>query len=1071
MIESFLQSTKLQSYQAALKTEKTLLVDRISSSMKAFLTSFLENKDVLIITRQDREDTLFECLQFFLKKDPLEFPSWETLPEEEIAPSPDIVGKRLETLQKVLTSREGRVVLCPYPSLLQKLPPKEELDYLFQNWCVGSQISFDSVFDILTYLGYKRQSIVSDKGQFAIRGGIIDLFPNHTTDPFRIEFFEDTIESIRTFDPIGQKSIKKVDQLLVVPANEEHILSLCTQFVSILDYLKDPVIIFEDLLKIEDVYVSLKKILEGKGKKTFHFSEILEKMQSYQTLFFSSDAIENLGKITSLEKEKDLQRICFEMFDHTFSAKRFFHPFQGLSDYLFIDEEKDLFNLLKQYPGKISSYFVIQNTQEKQIIEDALQATSFQKTYQTGYLPSGFAVADISSLLIPYSEIVSQKRVRRPKLRNTCHIPMAEFHELTPGDLVVHFHSGIGKYLGVEKQINHEGIESEYMALEFAEKSKLFVPLSQSYLVSRYIGSQESLPTLNKLGTKKWQKTKEAAQQQILGYASDLLQLYAEREYTGGFTYPDDSKEMHQFELEFPYTETPDQLAAIQQIKQDMCSEKAMDRLLCGDVGYGKTEVAMRAAFKAVVDGQKQVAVLVPTTVLASQHLENFQSRMQPYPISIEMISRFNTPKKNKEILQKLEQGTIDIVIGTHRLLSKDIAFQKLGLIIIDEEQRFGVRAKEHLKKLKKGVDSLSLSATPIPRTLYMSLITIRDMSVIGTPPQDRLPIKSIIAETDDLLIQNAIQRELARSGQVFFIHNRVETIYKWKEKIAKLVPEAKIGIVHGQMSSDEIDQIFHQFKLGNIQILIATTIIENGIDIPNANTILVDRSDTYGLANLYQLRGRVGRWNKSAYAYFLVPKQKALPEIARKRLSALIEAGSYGAGMKIAMRDLEIRGAGDILGTQQSGQVSSIGFHLYCKLLKRAVEALKQKAPISFSETKMEFPFNAQIPSSYIPESSIRMELYHRFGETNSPEGLFLLIDEIKDRFGKPPESVVWLYHMSRIRAFAAKHHFVSLKFMKRSFIAEKKQEKRTLLYSGEISDPAVLEQEIIAKLQKEFP
>ena len=626
----------------------------------------------------------------------------------------------------------------------------------------------------------------------------------------------------------------------------------------------------------------------------------------------------------------------------------------------------------------------------------------------------------------------------------------------------------------MEKQINHLGKETEFLTLQYAETSRLFVPLSQAYLVSRYIGSSEQPPSLSQLGGKRWQAVRANAQAQIVGYANELLQLYAERAVQGGHRYPPDGDIMIQFEQDFPYTETQDQVLAIQALKEDMISERAMDRLICGDVGYGKTEVAMRAAFKAVADGKRQVAVLVPTTVLAVQHYESFSQRMSGFPVNVGVVSRFHSAKEVRETLEKVKTGKIDILIGTHRILSEDVHFKNLGLIIIDEEQRFGVKAKEHLKKFKANADCLTLSATPIPRTLYMSLVHARDMSVINTPPQDRLPIRTIIAETEPELIQNAIMRELARGGQAFYIHNRVESLYTHADHIQKLVPTAKIGIVHGQMDPDAVDEIFHKFKQGELNLLFATTIIENGIDISNANTILIDRADTYGLADLYQLRGRVGRWNRSAYAYFLIPKNASLPEPARKRLNALVEAGGYGGGMKIAMRDLEIRGAGDIRGIQQSGQVSAVGFHLYCKMLKRAIDALKKQVPITFNETKMEFGFDARLPEDYINEVSLRMELYHRLGDASTLTEVDELLAEMKDRFGEPPTPVIWLYHLTRIRAFAAANHFSLLKFSNLSFLAEqqmgKQLNKQTILLPKKMQSPKELETYVIAQLAKYF-
>ena len=474
-----------------------------------------------------------------------------------------------------------------------------------------------------------------------------------------------------------------------------------------------------------------------------------------------------------------------------------------------------------------------------------------------------------------------------------------------------------------------------------------------------------------------------------------------------------------------------------------MQKPRAMDRLICGDVGYGKTEVAMRAAFKAVADGEKQVAVLVPTTTLAMQHYETFKERMSSFPITVKLLSRFVPKKEQAETLKGLKEGTVDIVIGTHRLTSQDIVFKNLGLTIIDEEQRFGVRAKEHLKKYKTGVDYLTLSATPIPRTLYMSLVGARDLSVINTPPQDRLPIKTIIAEREESLIKNAILRELARDGQVYFIHNRVESIGKVTEMLQTLVPEAKIVTGHGQMTADQLDTIIHTFKSGEANILVATTIVENGIDIPNANTILIDRADAFGMGDLYQLRGRVGRWNRPAYCYFLTPKNRELPEISRKRLTALVETSGFGGGMKLAMRDLEIRGAGDLLGVKQSGHVSSIGFHLYCKLLKQTVSALKQKKPATFLETKIEFPFEANFPSSYIPETSLRLELYHRLGTADSPESVEAIRAELIDRFGPLPDPSNLLLHITRIRIAATSRSYTLLKYHNQTLITHRQHKK----------------------------
>lgn len=1060
-------SSALSTLEGALKQGGHFLFEGLWESAKAHLASFAmktTGRSILLITGGTREDRLFTDLSYFSPNACIEFPAWETLPGEEIPPSPDILGKRFEAFSLLLQSQTSVILLCPLAALLQKTIPKEKMSSLLSIWKKGMKIPFDQLKDKLTALGYRPASVVSDKGEFALRGGILDLFPISSSDPYRIEFFDDAIESIRTFDPIGQKTIGKAEKVFLSPAQELPWMKEATSLGSITDYLGSDFLIFwDDLAAIEDTYVALKQM---PGSRSLFFSTLDEKLKSLHAqrqIFCTMQNIEELGVVQATgAKSRFIAPIRFEAFQTEFAANRFFHPYRA------VQPLEETFS----FPNIKTLFLSATQTEEEEIKK--LPLLPPHSAFQTGVLTQGFLLSDAAFAVIPGVEITQKSHVRRQKWRNTYHTPAAEFHALTPGDLVVHFHSGIGRYVGTEKHLNHLGQPTEFLALEYAEQSKLLVPLSQAYLVSRYIGSHEELPSLSQLGSKRWQNTRMQAQAEIVGYANDLLQLYAKRSIDGGFRYPPDSELMQKFERDFPYTETHDQLQAISSIKQDMSAPKPMDRLVCGDVGYGKTEVAMRAAFKAAIDGGKQTAVLVPTTVLAMQHYENFSQRMQGFPVRVEVVSRFRTAKQVKQVLEETAEGKIDILIGTHRLLSQDIQFKDLGLLIIDEEQRFGVRAKEHLKKFKAAIDCLTLSATPIPRTLYMSLVQARDMSVINTPPQDRLPIKTILAEMDPLLVQNAIMREISRGGQVFYIHNRVETIYGKAEEVQKLVPAARIGVVHGQMDPKEVDLLFHRFKLGEIDLLFATTIIENGIDIPNANTILIERADTYGIADLYQLRGRVGRWNRSAYAYFLTPANRTLPEPARKRLQALVEAGGYGGGMKIAMRDLEIRGAGNMLGVEQSGQISAIGFHLYCKLLKKAIDALKQSRPISFLETKMEFSYDASLPESYIPVFSLRMEIYHRLGEAAAFEELDALLAELKDRFGAPPPQVIWLYHLTRLKLFANKHQFTLLKFETMTLYAEQQKgkliTKKTVLLPKKEQKPEELELLVMALLNQHF-
>ncbi len=1093
--QTLLKSANLAQFLEIVRQEPSLLIEELWEGPKAaliWLIAKATGKNILVIGGST-DDRLYEDLSFFPLPALVDFPSWETLPGEEIAPSPDLVGKRLQVLHALMTASSPHVVLAPLQAVLQKLPTPKSLKPQTAIWKKGTALAFASLPALLSSLGYRRGPVVSDKGEYALRGGILDIFPPSSLDPYRVEFFGDDIEQIRTFDSVSQKSIAKANEFLLPPASETALLQKDKTLCTLLDYLgKETVIIFNDLLAIEDHWVALKNLLGGNSSFFVSFEDFFTQTESLHRLFWTAERMEELSEV-HMEKKvgrafysgKDpLQPLTFQILDREIKSKRCLHPFIPVADFFSLSENKaastqeEVLHALNRFSKtELEVHFICSTESEKNAFVSRVQSDQISlpmnTEYHIGYLSSGFVLEDAQIAIVPMTELNHRLKPRRQKWRNTYHTPASDFHELVAGDVVVHFHNGIAKYLGIDKRPNHVGTPTEYMLLEYADNSKLYVPVSQSHLVSRYIGAKEEIPTLSQLGSNRWQKTRVAAQQAIIGYADQLIRMYAERAVHGGFQFQPDSSEVQEFESDFPFVETDDQLNAIATIKEDMQSTKAMDRLICGDVGYGKTEVAMRAAFKAVVDGKKQVAVLVPTTVLAMQHHETFSARMANFPIQVGVVSRFRSSREITDTLKKTANGQVDILIGTHRLISKDVVFKDLGLLIIDEEQRFGVRAKEHLKRIKTGVDCLTLSATPIPRTLYLSLIGAKEISVINTPPQDRLPIKSMIAERDAQLIKNALLRELSRDGQAFFIHNRVETIFRITEEIQSLLPEARVVTGHGQMSADELDSVFHAFKSGQADVLVATTIIENGIDIPNANTILIDRADTFGLADLYQMRGRVGRWNRPAYAYFLVPKARELPELTRRRLHALTESSGFGAGMKIAMRDLEIRGAGDILGTQQSGQISSIGFHLYCKLLKKAIDALKNKSAPSFTEAKMEFSFDASLPEAYINETSLRMEIYHRLGESISTDEVDAILAELKDRFGPYPPQVLWLYHLTRLRLFASSHHFTLLKFENVTFTAERQSGKtlvKKTLPLPKTKKPDELEKQVIAALIEGF-
>lgn len=1094
-LETVIKSSQLQKFMEAIREGRSVAVQGLWNSTKALtatLASQVSEKHIIILTGGTVEEArLYDDFSFFSERRVIDFPSWETLPSENLAPSPDVVGDRYKTLTAITTAKEPLIILTNLQACLQKVIPPERFRKLYKTVRLGETHPFDRFISELQELGYTKAAIAADKGEFAVRGGIIDLFPISSPDPYRIEFWDDEVESIRIYDPISQKSIRREGSVEIPPGNEFEFGKNESRLSTILEYLgNDTLIIFDDLLALEDRYANLTSICGEPTPQFGSLEEFLTLAAPLQKIFWSAQPLEELSEVKVLDKisgsyyspDAPLYKIEFSVFDRTYQAYRWNPPFQTLGELLFPDEEdpsqfsgSDYLLALNSLRKKnLDIHFVCSNDlEEAQLqkrIEDAQISLPPKTRFERGYLSGGFSLIGDDVVLFPLTEITHRYKIRRQKQRSNYHTTGAEVSELTPGELVVHLNHGIGKYLGVEKKPNHHGHLSEFFKIEYADNGLLYVPMNQSYLLSKYIGSGEEIPKIHTIGSKRWKLAKEKTEQAILGYAADLLEMYAKREIKGGFCYPEDSTDIRQFEEEFPFVETEDQLNAVADIKKDLCSPQAMDRLVCGDVGYGKTEVAMRAAFKAVVDGRKQVAILVPTTVLAMQHYDNFRDRFEHFPINIEVLSRFRSHKETKKALEGLAAGSVDIIIGTHRLVSDDVIFKDLGLIIIDEEQRFGVKAKEHLKRIKMGVDCLTLSATPIPRTLYMSLIGARDMSVISTPPQDRIPISKQIVEPSDQLLKNALLRELSRDGQAYVIHNRVESIFDRASHIQKLVPQARIAVVHGQMSPDEIDLAFHKFRSGNADILVATTIVESGIDVPNANTILIDRADTFGIADLYQLMGRVGRWNRRAYAYFLVNRVNSMSEISRKRLKALAEATGYGGGMKVAMRDLEIRGAGNILGLEQSGHVSSIGFHLYCKLLKRTIKMLQGKVSSFITDVKLESPVDARIPEEYIVEPSLRMEIYQRLGDALEEEEVNELFAELTDRYGKYPLPVKWLYHLTKIRIYASKHGFTLLKWDTHSLTTEKQEGKQTktrkVLFSAP-KDPAAFETKTIETLK----
>jgi len=1092
-IDDLLKNERLQALHHLLREQESILIEELWNSPKALVAALAQKttgKHILILTGASQEEIrLYHDFAYFTDSPIVDFPAWETMPSEEIPPSPDIVGERYHALYELLNQKKPAIILTSLQACLQRIISPENFVDLYLSLSVGQNMSFEQLTERLIKMGYRRQPVASDKGEFAVRGGIVDIFPVAKPDPYRIEFWGDDIESIRTYDPIGQKSIINVQSVEITPGQEMELLTKAAQTTTILDYLgPNTIVIFDDLLSLEDRYATLVN-LGGKASHSFTgIDDFIKLTKPLQKLFWSAQPIEELSEVHVLDKakagfysEKAIHNVAFQMFNQELKAKRWQHPFIPISNFLlpeFPDEQvisgQDILTSLSKLGTSDYALHVIcgnelEETKFKERVEKGSITLPKQTFYELGYLSDGLVIPEQQLILFPLTEITQRFKIRRQKQRSTLHTAPSEINQISPGEMVVHLNHGIGRFLGLEKRPDHNGVLQEFFQIEYANDAKLFIPMQQAHFITKYIGSSDEIPKMHTLGSNKWKRAKESSEKAILTYAKDLLKLYAQRAVHEGFAYSDDSPDLQAFEEDFPFVETDDQIEAIKAVKQDMRSKNSMDRLICGDVGYGKTEVAMRAAFKAVVDGRKQVAVLVPTTVLAMQHYENFVERMANFPINIGVLSRFRTAKEIKATLEGAANGTIDIIIGTHRIISEDVKFKDLGLIIVDEEQRFGVKAKEHLKSVKINVDCLTLSATPIPRTLYMSLVGVRDMSIINTPPQDRLPITTLIAEPNDQLLKNALLRELARDGQAFVIHNRVETIYETADRIKKLLPQARVVVGHGQMSSDEIDLVFHAFKNGQADILVATTIVENGIDIPNANTILIERADHFGLADLYQLRGRVGRWNRRAYAYFLVKNLHRLPDISRRRLNALAESSGYGGGMKIAMRDLEIRGAGNILGMEQSGHVSAIGFHLYCKMLKRTIKAFQGTIPTNVTDTKMEYPFDARLPENYVNEASLRMEVYQRLGEALSFDEVDSIWEELIDRFGDPPEPALWLYHLSRLRVYGSLNGFTLIRLENLSLTTEQKKGDQLItrkVLIGKAQNPQDLEKRVLESM-----
>ena len=1053
---------------------------------------------------------------------PLFYPAWEILPHDSRLPHADVISERLQTLVRLTSGGSGECVVASVTALLQRTFPRGELEAHTRALKRGERIDPLDLIEWLEDQGYEPEAQVTQKGEIALRGGIVDVYPLPSPWPVRLEFFGDELESLRYFDPHTQISRESVEEITIPPAGELALLKKKvaggkTGLGSLLEYLPEKtILLLSDPASILDHAEEYEAQVPEDDPFFCSWSEFLRAAEARELRLLNVYEEVERSRFASWDKGPAALRMLGERVGATeeplfTSLEAFRAPVDRAADPEVAQmQRREFFNQMHRWLRQGYQVLVFCNNDgERQRFEEiwdeygfAAQEPKLRPRLELGSVGRGFIYAPAKLVVVTDAEIFGRYKVHRPRRLKSPHAAATrsaldiDFGDLEPGDFVVHLQHGIGRYVGLEQMPGGSGRKAaltggeveeaksgpeclviEYAATDGAQAApRLYVPVTEAHLVSKYVGTGKARPQLHMLGGTRWQKAKVQAEEAVRDLASELLSMQAARESLPGHTFGQDTPWQREFESSFIYEETPDQLRAIEQTKGDMENTKPMDRLICGDVGYGKTEVAIRAAFKAVMGG-KQVALLVPTTILAQQHYNTLKERMADYPIRIEQLSRFRTRGEQRKILQGLAGGAIDIVVGTHRLVQEDVVFKDLGLVIIDEEQRFGVMHKEKLKLLRKLVDVLTLSATPIPRTLYLALTGARDMSTIETPPQDRLPVETIATQYDERLIRDAIQRELNRGGQVYFLHNRVFDIFEVARKIRDLVPKARTVVGHGQMESDELEDVMSKFINGDADVLVSTTIIESGIDIPNANTIIIDRADRFGLSDLYQLRGRVGRYKHQAYAYLLLPRHAALLSDVRKRISAIKQYSSLGSGFKIAMRDLEIRGAGNLLGAQQSGHITAVGFDLYCQLLKQSVGAMKGEKVARRAEVQVRLDFLALNPGEeggaveasprrkkrddlhivvpretetyessepkvaeaaleepgrvrrvpayiavdYISEPQQRIGIYRKLAQAIDKSGIEEIRRELRDRFGPMPEGVEFLLQVTELKIMAS--------------------------------------------------
>jgi transcription-repair coupling factor (superfamily II helicase) len=1051
IVDLIRRTESVESVIGAVKTgDRTSSVSGLVGSSLAILASIIyqETGRTTAIICPDAAEAVKEDLESILGEDEVSYlPDWEVLPYDEFSPHEAIVGTRLRTLASLLDGKRG-VVVMPVRAFLRRVIPPRDLASGLLNIGVGQTIRMQDVISRLVETGYARVPVVEDVGTFAVRGGILDVYPQGFDNPARLEFFGDEVESIRQFDPITQRSVKKVSDVRVLPARE--------------------VVLTEDAV---DRFMAHLKGRRLRGRQieevALHVKDrfFFDGMEAYAPYFYSEPAtVDSYLPPDALYLAVEPDSLQARASDYLAEAEALFKDSKGMANALpspnevfagFEDETARIdearivrisslkvdpdshrldFKSPETFGGSLKvlntvleqsveqgyrTYVLCDNVGQAERLEEVIVQEEGHVIIGVGSLRQGFIYPEARLKVITDHEIFGRytRKPRYPRFRGEG--PIESYRTLNVGDFVVHVNHGIGRYGGVEGLVV-EGRQTECLLVHYQGSDKLYVPIEQLDLLQKYIGKDSEPPALSKLGGAGWERIKSRTKKAIKEMAEELIRIYAFRQARPGHAFKSDTRWQKELEASFIYDETPDQLRASDDIKRDMESSKPMDRLVCGDVGYGKTEVAIRAAFKAVMDG-KQVAVLVPTTVLAQQHYYTFGERLAEYPIVTEMLSRFRTRTEQRKIVEDLKAGKVDIVIGTHRLIQKDVEFKDLGLVIVDEEQRFGVAHKETFKKMRATLDVLTLTATPIPRTLHMALLGARDMSTIDTPPKDRLPVETEVVQFDEEVIVSAVMRELDRGGQVFFVHNRIESIDTVAAHVASLLPHIRIAIAHGQMKERDLERVMLDFVDKNVDVLVSTMIVESGLDIPNVNTIVVNRADTLGLAQLYQLRGRVGRSRHRAYAYLLVPKRKHLTDEQRKRLKTLTEFTDLGSGFKIAMRDLEIRGAGNILGPQQSGYIAEVGFDLYCKLLEEAVKEIKGEPVEQRVETKIDTDMPVLIPGTYVEDDKQRVIFYKRLVETRRLEDVDELRTELIDRYGRIPEEVRNLLEFQNLRILAA--------------------------------------------------